>query len=393
MLYTFKQIEHLRNGKFVFRDEVSEEELVATLAHFDAMKPFADLCCAYSSGTTRGFEVFFSSEDLRFARYKAILSRSLCYPSLYVEVVFPTILKCILYDDGVLFNVAVTFIKKMLPTRYFRKKETTNNKRSTLIKKEYVVQGLRKIFKKILSFLGKNLSKWKDNPSSILKPITTFFEVSYKDQSVEDFVNVHESWIPYAKRLKKDVVVGQKCKMAGGDIKRLLHIIINNNNFEAFTNAFLVKNYLPNHTSTSKTSPWTVYELGMNFRQPKFSSKKRKRSSTNNNVFDIENHYMCFSGVEANRRTVSGKSATGIGLLHLLDYLFLSRNPKEKYTKVMYQTKMFGCMEKLIYQNRLKDVKLLIPCSNECGFVTEDCSFPTVDDKGNYKKNKFKLNL
>ena len=156
---------------------------------------------------------------------------------------------------------------------------------------------------------------------------------------------------------------------------------------------FIVKKYLPSLPSTSKICPWTIYEVGMNFKQPKFASRKRKRSSVNKNGFDIENHYMSFREIQSSIRRVDANTETGIGFLYLLDYLYLCSNPEDKYKNVIHRTKMFGCMEKLIYHDRLRELKILLPCSNSSGFVTEDCSFPIVDDKTNYKKNKFKLNL
>lgn len=364
---TFEQINRKEDGCFMFEShEMTEERLVTSLNFFEKLKGSPLL--SYYQKTKSGLIVFVQEDDLRLARQFALLTMKVNHPKIEVEFLFPVMVRSLMYEKGKVFEIALLHLLKMLPCRFhcFR----APFKPVVLAQK---VQIVRSLLVRLFSFLGLNLTSWKNDTFYIYRPLCTFFwTVFTRDKTVMVCVDKH--WMKYHKNIKE--YSDNFCEIECEALLKIFRLIIVNHDYDAFISIYKTALY-PNTVSKRKIQK---YKRRMNFMEIK------RKGDVNNKYY--ASIYVSLTA-SLRKKDINRKSAAAIGLLHFLDYVFLGCGEKSTHEDILHQTIFFDCLEKMIHHDVLEELSIQIPCLNRTGFNDEGYSFPCVNGvESKVSKNK-----
>lgn len=385
-----------------------EEDLVYTLAYF--MNGWRPRGFDFSYEIVNGIiNVWIDPMDLKYMVYKTLLDSSKLWGPIHIDIRLPALLKGILYGSDDIFHLCFRAFHVLIPFRVLKKRIACPRREAIVdVKSQYK-------FHKLLLFLGNNLSKWKNDPESILSSVGTYFQairfghIQFKNEKLR--VMELQGSKKFATFYRNEGIAfadeQEKFCCSPTQAENIYSRIISNNQFDAFV-ATRSTNRLNKPTKCAKVErflsglnvkPVEYVRKGVGLVNtircvPNTVKKQRKLNEWRAGKFDL----MVTDRRNANSLFNGKEQQKAMALLYLLDCLIFYDIVDETKVAERQKTYMFDLMKKMIQAQKIKTMDIIVPTNDEECFGYDNLVFPIYHaskewnvEGVNYKNNCFNL--
>lgn len=384
-------------------DTQHEEDIVYTLSYFmNEWRPRGlDISYEVKNGE---INVWIDPMDLKYMVYKTVLDSSKLLEPIHIDTRLPALVKGILYGSDDIFHLCFRAFHVLMPFRVLKKRIKCPRREAIVdLKSKYT-------FDKLLLFLGNNLSKWKNDPESILLSVATYFQairfghIQFKNENLR--VMELKGSKHFATFYRNEGIAfddeQEKFKCTPTQAENIYSRVISNNHFDAFV-ATRSTNRLNSPTKCGKVQKFLS---GMNIKTVQYARNKLTRSYPNTlkdqRTLDEWRETKFALMVSERRNGVSlynGKEQQkAMALLYLLDCLIFYDIVDEIKEKERQKTYMFNFMKGMIEAQKIKTMDIIVPTNDEERFGYDNLVFPIYRaskewnvEGVNYKNNCFNL--